>query len=319
MFFKRKSKNRRLASAHVLDVKLSSSQLRANRLRQGGLVLSAMFGVVLLAFLVWRGGQWALDRFIYENDVFAIAEVDVQTDGLIAPDYLRAFAHVKAGENMLALDLNRVKRDLELIPWIQSAAVERILPRTLKLRITEREPVAQMRTRQRAANGADEEIVFQLDESGFVLSPLPAQFRSAPIQPGEDALPRIVGVNLAEMRPGRQIESSQLRAALRLIAEFEQSPMAGLVSIDAMDVTTPEVVRIWTSQGSEVSFSLNEFDVQLRRWRQVHDFCRKNGKAVSSLDLSVSNNLPLRFVDAATLPPLDPKTIKTQRARKKHV
>ncbi len=43
----------------------------------------------------------------------------------------------------MALDLMRVKRDLEMQPPIQFVAVERVLPHTLKITITEREPVAQ--------------------------------------------------------------------------------------------------------------------------------------------------------------------------------
>ena len=45
--------------------------------------------------------------------------------------------------NLFALDLSRVKRDLELVPAIESADVERILPHTLKICVTEREPIAQ--------------------------------------------------------------------------------------------------------------------------------------------------------------------------------
>lgn len=51
---------------------------------------------------------------------------------------------MKVDHNLFALDLARIKRDLELAPAIQSAAVERVLPHTLKIRVTEREPVAQI-------------------------------------------------------------------------------------------------------------------------------------------------------------------------------
>ena len=50
---------------------------------------------------------------------------------------------VKVGQNLLALDLARVKRDLEMVSAIRSATVERMAPHTLKLRVSEREPLAQ--------------------------------------------------------------------------------------------------------------------------------------------------------------------------------
>ena len=94
-------------------------------------------------YLAYRAGEWALNRFVYENKAFAIKEIDVQTDGVIAVDQLHRWAGVRAGENLLALDLARVKRDLEMIPLVQFVSVERILPHTLRICITEREPVAQ--------------------------------------------------------------------------------------------------------------------------------------------------------------------------------
>ena len=39
---------------------------------------------------------------------------------------------VRTGQNLMALDLTRVQRDLEIQPPIQFAAVERVLPHTLE-------------------------------------------------------------------------------------------------------------------------------------------------------------------------------------------
>jgi hypothetical protein len=68
----------------------------------------------------------------------------VQTDGVIAPEQLRRWTGVKPGANLIALDLAAVKRNLELVSVIDSVSVERVLPRTLKIRVTERDPVAQV-------------------------------------------------------------------------------------------------------------------------------------------------------------------------------
>src|SRR6266545_1182633 len=126
MWFSRRQKNRRLSRGHVLDVKLRSDQVRAARLRLGALTVGVLFGTVLGLYLLWLAGAWVLDTLVYENRAFAIEQIDVQTDGVISTDQLRRWAGVKDGQNLLALDLARVKRDLELVPLIQSAAVERV-------------------------------------------------------------------------------------------------------------------------------------------------------------------------------------------------
>src|SRR5213593_321336 len=124
MWFRRKSRNRRLGRDFVLDVKLRSSQVRAARSRLAAISLGVAFAIFFGLYLLWRTGEWALNQFVYENQAFAINVIDVQTDGVIALDQLRRWSGVKFTENLMALDLGRVKRDLELVPAIQSGAVE---------------------------------------------------------------------------------------------------------------------------------------------------------------------------------------------------
>ncbi len=61
-------------------------------------------------------------------------QIEVQTDGVLTAETIRRWAMVQTGQNLMALDLMRVKRDLELQPPIQFVAVERVLPRTLQTR-----------------------------------------------------------------------------------------------------------------------------------------------------------------------------------------
>jgi len=47
-----------------------------------------------------------------------------------------------------------VKRNLELVSVIDSVSVERVLPRTLKIRVTERDPIRRLTCRARTARTA---------------------------------------------------------------------------------------------------------------------------------------------------------------------
>src|SRR6202044_2356637 len=105
MWFKRGQKNRRLNRGHVLDVKLRSDQVRATRTRLFAVAFGVVAGTVFRLYLLWRAGEWTLDKFVYENSTFAIQDVQVQTDGVIAPEQLRHWAGVKPGANLIALDL----------------------------------------------------------------------------------------------------------------------------------------------------------------------------------------------------------------------
>ena len=318
-WFKRQPKNRRLKRGHVLEVKLRSSQVRANRLRLISIVLGVSFGTVFGLYVVWRAADWTLNKLVYENNAFAIQEVEVQTDGVIARDQLRRWAGVKPGDNLFALDLTRVKRDLELSSLVQSVAVERVLPHTLKLRITEREPIAKISVPRPGANGEVEMMVLEFDSEGWVIQPLNPRQRAVPANPTDESLPKLVGINPAELLPGKRVESTQVRTALEFIARFERSPMGGMVDVVQIDLSSPEIMQVTTGQGSEITFATLDLDRQMRRWREVHELGQNNHIAIVSMDLSVSNNVPVRWIAATALPPVAPKKINPQRNRRKNV
>ena len=303
MWFKREQKNRRLNRGRVLDVKLRSDQVRATRMRLATVAFCIIFGTFFGLYLLWRAGDWALDKFVYENSEFAIQNVVVRTDGAIPPDELRRWSGVNPGENLIALDLASVKRNLELVSAIQSVSIERVLPRTLKIRVTERKPVAQVDVPRATASGGVAVSVFQVDADGYVIQPLDPRLRMVPLSQLDDRLPVISGLNVYRLQPGGCVESPQALAALQLIVAFKQSPMAGLVNLRSLDVSSPGVVVATTGQGGEITFGLDNFGQQLRRWREIYDLGMSENKVIASLDLAVANNVPVRWT-AMVSPPV---------------
>ncbi|HTG44511.1 MAG TPA: FtsQ-type POTRA domain-containing protein [Verrucomicrobiae bacterium] len=317
MWSSKKLKNRRNERRHILDVKLRSKERRQGRVRKFALTLTVSLSVFTGLFLLWRGGEWMLRYFLFENTAFSIHQIDIQTDGAIASDQLRKWAGVKYDDNLLALDLARVKRDLELVPLIEAAAVERVLPHTLRIRVTERDAVAQFLYMQARPGGQYEKGAYLIDSDGFVMWPLESQQRSTPT-PTNEHLPVFVGVQPNEVRPGRCMESPHVKAALHLLGAFDKSPMAGLVDIKEVDLTLPNLLQVATSQGSEVVLGLADLEGQLRHWRAVYDHGQKTGKAVAWIDLSVANNIPARWLEASLTPQVPVKPMKTPRTRKKN-
>lgn len=319
MFFQRKQRNRRHKRDYVLDVKLRSDQRRQNRLRGMVLFLGTALILFLTLFGLWRGGEALLKHKVYENPYFAIDQVEVETDGVLAPEQLRSWAGVRPKDNLMALDLSRVKRDLELVPAIEGVVVERVLPRTLRIRVSEREPIAQVVFQRIKAGGASETGSYTLDAKGCFMFPVAPSQRATPVAQTNDHLPVIAGIALTDMRPGRQVESPQALAALALVQAFERSPMVGAVDLRIIDVTQAGVLLVRTGQGNEITFGLRDFDQQLRRWRLVHDDAQRHGKLITSLDLAVGNNSPMLWADLGGLPPPRPKPVKTSAYKKKHV
>jgi len=319
MWPKRKPKNRRFERHHILDVKLRSSQRRQLRLRQASLLIGGTLSIVLGVLAVWQGGEWLIRRFLTENPAFAIHQLDVRTDGILSIEQLRRWAGVRLENNLLALDLARVKRDLELMPAVESADVERVLPHTLRIRVTEREPIAQFQLPQLRAEAGYASGVYLLDAKGCVMVPLEPQQMSVPVVQTNERLPLLVGIALTDLRPGRPAESPQVLAALRLIEALERSPMVGLTEFRQIDVSVPGILRVTTSQNSEVIFGLHDVETQLRRWRLAWDYGKTTGRFLVSIDLSVANNLPARWLEAGLVPAETQKVSKPSHYKKRNV
>lgn len=303
----------------VLDVKLRSDQVRASRVRLARISFFVLFGTVFGLYLLWKTGELALNTLVYENQDFAIELIDAQTDGNIAPEQLRRWTGVKMGANLIALHLADVKRNLELVSAIDSISVERVLPHTLKVRVTERHPIAQVNVPRADPAGGISVSVYQLDEDGVVIQPLDPRVCTVPLAEMNPQLPVIAGLNYFQLQPGRRLELPSVQAALRLVAAFDRSPMLGLVELQRVDVSEPRVIVATTGQGSEVTFSLDHVEQQLQRWQQIFNYGLQQQKTIAAADLAVANNVPVRWMTASAAPIVTPKTVKPLKSRRKNV
>lgn len=319
MWFKGEQKNRRMSRGHVLDVKVRSDQARATRMRLATGVFAVCFGTLFGLYLFWRAGEWALDKFVYENPDFAVQRLDVQSSGIIPEDELRRWSGVKLGQNLIALDLAAVKRNLEMASAIDSASVERILPHTLRIRVTERTAVAQVAVPRSGGQTGISVTIFQLDAKGFVMQPLDPQQSTVPLGQMSASLPVVTGLSIFQLQPGHRLASPEILAALKMVAAFPGSPMAGLAELQRVDVSSPRVFVVTTLQGGEITFGLDHLSEQLARWREIYDLGQRMNKSIASVDLAVANNVPVRWTEKIAAPSLPPKTLDTLNSWRKNV
>jgi len=186
------------------------------------------------------------------------------------------------------------------------------------VRVTEREPVARVEMPQLGPRGV-EFVRYHLDQSGYVILFKDLAPFLTPVARTNDNLPVLIGINGAQLTPGRAVNSQTVKSALRLITEFDNSPMAGLADLETIDVSNAALLQVTTEQGSQVIFGLGRLEEQLRRWRLVHDFGRRNGRAILTLDLSITNNSPALWLEASAVPSNPPNVKQPSRNRKKHV
>lgn len=115
-------------------------------LRQAGIAGIVLLALVVVSFTVQAFGEGASMRERF-GDVtgrlgFRIARIQVEGQEKTPDELLRAALGVRPGDPILGFSVADARARLESIAWVQQASVERVLPSTLVVRLTERRPFA---------------------------------------------------------------------------------------------------------------------------------------------------------------------------------
>jgi cell division protein FtsQ len=319
--FKTNKNSRKKEKRESLSVKKRRNEHSSRRVR----FVATLFGFTLSLFLLvlagWKGVEFVMREAVYKNPRLAIDRIDIETDGVLSPEKIREWARVKKGDNLLGLDIATLKRDLELHPLVETATAEKILPRQLRITVTERKPLAVVYLYQSGAKGNNGLDRVYLDGAGMVIPPLLADERNPSSDPNPSALPTLTGFNSRELRPGGFVDSAQIRAALELIGQYERSPLASMIEFRSIDLSSPHTLLARVDPETEITFAPDNFARQLARLQTTLEFARRQNRMLASLDLAVGNYVPARWIEPGTNAPavILPSTLQNLRSRKKHV
>jgi cell division protein FtsQ len=164
-----------------------------DRLRRGmpqtlpGRILAAV-----AAILLFTGASWTTSR----SALLDVDHIEVTGASIVTAEQATTGAGLRHGEPMLSVDTAAAARHLRLLPWVDSAVVERAFPNTVRISLTERVAVA---TVARPAGGW-----VLLDRSSRVLGDRPDKAADLPevIGAGDAPAP---GTNLDTARPALDV------------------------------------------------------------------------------------------------------------------
>ena len=111
-----------------------------------GVILTGLYGAVQLGGFP-RGQAMmkrAADTMMEASGLLGLTVSDIEVEGRETTDRETILAALAAGPGtpILAVSPARAKEELEALPWVHSAVVERRLPGTLYVRMIERKPLA---------------------------------------------------------------------------------------------------------------------------------------------------------------------------------
>lgn len=277
----------------MLDVKVRSDYVWQERIQR--LVVFGVVGllIALVVFGVYRVGRFAMRRFIYENPTFAIHQIEVETDGNLGWQQVTRLGGLEAGQNIFSVDLDRVKRDLELNPLIAAAQVEREWPNRVRITLHERVPMAQICVQPfgEARRGKPDPIVFYIDKHGVIMAAAQYNASAKNLRP----LPALTGVKLADLRVGKPVQSPQVYAALELLREREVSTVGVRLDVERIDLSRSDTLALITRTGETISFDPRHVTQGLRRLGVIMADAQRNQLALLTVDLTVQQHVPVTF------------------------
>ncbi len=254
-----------------------------------GRILVFLVALAVVAAMVAAGV--AIHSFFMQDARFRIdAASSIQVIGnseVTRPELLSVFGG-DIGRNIFHVPLTGRRAELEQLPWVEHATVMRLLPNQLRVAVTERTPVAFVRSGSR---------IGLVDAHGVLLD-MPAAMMAAK----HYSFPVVNGVTAgqsAEDRAARMQLYEQFMGALGAAGDAARSALGQVSEVDLSD---PEDVRVLLpSAGTDllVHFGSDDFAGRWQRLEQKLPVWRQQYPRLAGVDLRYQRQTVLEMAKAA--------------------
>jgi cell division protein FtsQ len=227
-----------MAAAHV-DPALVLRR-RALRRSEGRRRLAVLLGAIAIVLL--PVGYWMLAN----SSVFAASQVAVtgatpRVDALVRA----AVAHDVAGKSLLRVDASSLAAEIEAIPYVKSASVDRAFPHTVAVSVVMERPAALVRA----------------GKTSYIVSVDGRVLRAAKTAP--HTMPRLVLPASALPAAGHTVDSAEMRSALHVLAVARRRFPTGIARLKKVVASPGGVVAVF-GHGLQVRLgTVGSLDVKL--------------------------------------------------------
>lgn len=210
-----------MAVAAPADRRLRRAQVRPAT-RRARFRPSGPLVVRLVLLLALAGGVVFATQRVLSSAALTITRITVSGNSRMSRGEVLSLLDGLSGQPMLTVDLGAWRERLLRSPWVADAALRRVLPGTIAVAISERQPLAVGRV-------GDE--LYLLDQRGAVIDAFGPNY-------AEFDLPIVSGVAAASAHGGPRIDEARAGLAVRLLASLQRHPdlAARLSEIDVSDL-----------------------------------------------------------------------------------
>jgi len=257
----------------VTDINIYRNQRR--RHKNVRWVLVPVFMVVCLAagYFFAISGFFALDRILVEGN-----------EAILSEDII-SLSRLERGMNVFAADEPTIQMLLSIEPRLKSVEMVRRIPNTIKLIVTERQPVALLHSGK---------IFLELDATGRILDRYGKLATQS--EQGSRSLPLISGIDTTGwgLMPGCFLKGEQIETGLDVLSQLPES--AG--DIGEINVTDLQFIKLYTDSGLEIRLgdSVDLEEKYLLYSTIIAENSEKSGPAIKYIDVSIKNKPAFAYV-----------------------
>jgi cell division protein FtsQ len=240
--------------------------------------------------IVTAGASYMVGHFLMASKEMALIHPDqvrIQSTHYVTANSVREIFRADRDRSVLRIPLDERRRQIELLPWVEQAAVRRALPNTIEVDITERTPIGFLRA------GNQMELI---DVHGVILPrPLKGDFHF-PVITGMDASMPIEDRELRmKLFAGFSLAAEQARGgAMEKVSEVDlteakdlRATISGLQGGSALNGTPDDQ---WANADAPVVVHFGDSDFENKFFTVLNDMGEWRAKAgrVESVDLRFS-------------------------------
>lgn len=257
----------------------------------GAIALGVAFLCVVATAALYRYGERSWRFRVESSD-------DIEITGLenVTRSQVMEVMGGDIGRNIFFVPLAQRKKQLEQIPWVESASAMRFVPNRLKVEIHERTPLAFARVGSK----------IQLIDAGGTVMELPGKKKYS--------FPVILGMNPGEPLSTR---SARMKIYNDLVSQLDSGGARYSQDLSEVDISDPEDVKVLANNpDGEVLVHLGSsnyldrykvYVTHVKAWRQQFD-------TVESVDLRYDRQIIVNPDRTRKLPPLSASAAKKAMA-----
>jgi len=242
-----------------------------------------MAGAIALMLIAGGGVIWLLmigvsslrQTLFAQNELFVIRKIETITSGRLTKEQIEEFGDFATGRNLFDVDLKRSRRKLMDVPYIKSVDIQRKLPSTLVVKVTERVPLARIMQGQSGYS-------FSVDREAHILGLAGQNLRHLPV---------VNGLSDRGIAPGSVLADAGVIDALAFLGQVDDANLGPEIKVSSITVSNADYFDMKLESGLDIRMPRQ---ISRKRLDDLVVILHQPNAPRNFIDFTVERNIPTR-------------------------